>query len=84
MRPRGPMVAFSCSDGCCPGTGHASNDAWGVKAAFDLVTAGLGLRRQSGRLGPTAGADPGLMMAADEIPPRSLTPSSITPRFRAG
>ena len=59
--------SFSCSDGCCPGTGHASNDAWGVKAAFDLVTAGLGYVANRAALARQLAPDPGLMMAADEI-----------------
>lgn len=59
--------SFSCSDGCCPGTGHTSNDAWGVKAAFDLVTAGLGYVANRAALARQLAPDPGLMMAADEI-----------------
>ncbi len=59
--------SFSCSDGCCPGTGHTSNDAWGVKAAFDLVTAGLGYVANRAALARQLAPDPGLMTAADEI-----------------
>ena len=59
--------SFSCSDGCCPGTGHTSNDAWGVKAAFDLVTAGLGYVANRAALARQLAPDPGLMIAADEI-----------------